>query len=453
MTTEKEIKDLEDILGEAIVPTYEAEAEDYDGEEQNPNDNLTDDFFDAQQEGSDSAMAWIPEEVDVEGVGADDMIDGKDYIPRLSAPSSTDKNWIKTTYGGYNYCIHIANGSCLPNCVGYAWGRWREILGAYHKLSRGNAENWYPNTGDGYERGQTPRLGAVICWRKGKIYNGNDGAGHVAIVEKVYSDGTIVTSNSAWGGTRFYLKTIKPPYSIGSAYTFQGFIYNPKIRNSSGGDQPTETEFFIGDEVIINGPLYRSSSAASASGSVSNKTTKITRKVLGAAHPYNTTGDLGWMDAKNIKKVKEEPKPEPQPEPTPQPEPEKPREFKFNIGDKVIINGNLYRSAAATTPAGSVRNRTTYITRRVDGLHPYNTTGDLGWMNEEDIMLTSSSANTTELKVGDKVKVLKAVTYTGKTFNTWYSKYDVIQVSGDRIVIGIGSVVTAAVHRRNLQKV
>ena len=61
-----------------------------------------------------------------------------------------------------------------------------------------------------------------------------------------------------------------------------------------------------------------------------------------------------------------------------------------------------------------------------------------------------SSAST--IKVGDKVKVLKAETYTGGTFKTYYSKYDVIQVNGDRIVIGIGSVVTAAVHRKNLQK-
>lgn len=240
---------------------------------------------------------------------------------------------------------------------------------------------------------------------------------------------------------------------MGSAYTFQGFIYNPKIRNSSSGDQPAEKEFFIGDEVIINGPLYRSSSASSPSGSVSNKTTKITRKLLGAAHPYNTTGDLGWIDASSIKKVEEEVKPTPAPAPIPEPEKPKEREYKFNIGDQVIINGNLYRSASATSAAGSVRNRTTYITRRVDALHPYNTTGDLGWMNEEDIRLTSSGANTTQLKKGDKVRVLKAITYTGKTFKCWYSKYDVIEVSGDRIVIGIGKVVTAAVHRRNLEKI
>lgn len=57
------------------------------------------------------------------------------------------------------------------------------------------------------------------------------------------------------------------------------------------------------------------------------------------------------------------------------------------------------------------------------------------------------------LKQGDKVKVLNAVTYTGKTFKTYYDKYDVIQVSGDRVVIGIGKTVTAAVKASNLEKV
>lgn len=57
------------------------------------------------------------------------------------------------------------------------------------------------------------------------------------------------------------------------------------------------------------------------------------------------------------------------------------------------------------------------------------------------------------LKQGDKVKVLNAVTYTGKTFKTYYDKYDVIQVNGDRVVIGIGKTVTAAVKVSNLEKV
>lgn len=145
------------------------------------------------------------------------------FTRRTTAPSSTNKYYIKTTYGGYNRCIVIntTTGSCLPNCTGYAWGRYCEEQGIHNcKLSRGNAEIWYGNTSDGYARGRTPKLGAVICWHSTKS------GGHVAIVEKINDDGSIETSNSAYSGSRFYMKKLTPPnYYMGSAYTFQGFIY------------------------------------------------------------------------------------------------------------------------------------------------------------------------------------------------------------------------------------
>jgi surface antigen len=148
------------------------------------------------------------------------------YTPRLKAPETTNKNYRHIDYRGYNQCLYIGNGLCLPNCVGYAWGRWRELLGENPKLSRSNAENWFSHK-DGYERGQTPKLGAVICWRKGKSGNASDGAGHVAIVEQINADGSIVISNSGYKSTYFYLKTLKPPYKYKDGYTLQGFIYIP----------------------------------------------------------------------------------------------------------------------------------------------------------------------------------------------------------------------------------
>ena len=560
-------------------------------------------------------------------------------------------------------------------------------------MSRGNAENWYLNTGDGYKRGQTPKLGAVICWRKGKAQNASDGAGHVAIVEEIYDDGSILTSNSAYGGTRFYMKKIRPPYSLGGTFTFQGFIYNPAVPDDLGPSKieyVQQDEYEIGDKVLVSGPLYRSSSATSSSGSVTDKQTVITRKV-NAKHPYNTTGDLGWMDASSIKKIvitqddsvivppqDEDPTPstkfpvwgidisewqsgfkyaqatkegvkfailragytgygngiskakdssfethyknakeqgwgvgaywfsrattyangaaeaqwminnclkgktfeypiaidvedsyyqakagkkavaeaikgfcdtiekagyyaavyantnwfknyidssaitaydkwvaywgtsrptsyshglwqfgggtnkirstkvagvtcdqnyaykdyptimknkglngfakdegttpvqpeEPVTPPTPEPDPTP--TFKFNIGDKVVINGPLYKSSTADKASGSAVNKTTFITKRVNAKHPYNTTGNLGWMDESSIKAYVDPAL---IKKGDKVKVTKAVTYTGKTFKLWYSTYDVLEVSGDRVVIGIGRTVTAAVNKANLKKV
>lgn len=149
------------------------------------------------------------------------------FVPRKSAPDATDKNWIRYSMGGLNYCIPVTGNSVLPNCVGYAWGRWLELMGpTNNRLSRGNAENWFTKV-DGYERGQTPKLGAIACWRKGQAGVESDGAGHVSVVEDILEDGSIVTSNSAWGGSTFYTRTVSKPYSVGSTYVFQGFIYPP----------------------------------------------------------------------------------------------------------------------------------------------------------------------------------------------------------------------------------
>ena len=179
---------------------------------------VIDDF---EREAKEAGIEIYEEMEEPEGIGAT-------FTPRLTAPSTTDKNWIHYTKGGYNYCILISGKSCLPNCVGYAWGRWREILGKKPKLSLGNAENWWAYN-DGYKRGQTPKLGAVACWRKGKAGDPSDGAGHVAIVEKIDPvDGSVTFSNSSYGGKRFWLCQLRKPYYFGNQYVFQGFIYLPE---------------------------------------------------------------------------------------------------------------------------------------------------------------------------------------------------------------------------------
>ena len=45
------------------------------------------------------------------------------------------------------------------------------------------------------------------------------------------------------------------------------------------------------------------------------------------------------------------------------------------------------------------------------------------------------------------------ITYGGGTFVVYRDSYDVIQVSGDRVVIGVGNAVTAAVHINDLEKI
>lgn len=156
------------------------------------------------------------------------------FTPRLTAPSNTDPRWININYGGYNRCIlgypSYGYGSVLSDCTGYAWGRWLELLNATTcNLSINQASIWYLNTGDGYARGQTPQLGAVICWDEI-----NQGSGHVAVVEQINYDAnnnitSIVVSESVYGGVTFRLQTLYPGnnWHLYRGMTFQGFIYLP----------------------------------------------------------------------------------------------------------------------------------------------------------------------------------------------------------------------------------
>lgn len=165
------------------------------------------------------------------------------FTPRLSAPSTSNKYY-------YSLNPFHQSGYGLPNCTCYAYGRFYEISGSKPKLSLSNAENWWGHK-DGYKRGQTPKLGAVICWRKGKAGNGADGAGHVGIVEAI-SGNKITVSMSAWGGTRWYLQT----FTIGkynyNGFIFQGFIYNPKVTTTTTATSKSSTpSYAAGKDYVL----------------------------------------------------------------------------------------------------------------------------------------------------------------------------------------------------------
>lgn len=157
-----------------------------------------------------------------------------EIIPRTSAPSKSNKYYIHTSQGGLNPCILIEGKSTIPNCVGFAWGRYCEETGATKcSLSTNNAEDWFGKAKKaGMKTGKKPKVGSVICWSKGKVGVDSDGAGHVAIVEIVYDDGSILISQSGYGcGMRMWTQKLYPPYSL-SGYKLQGFIYNPKVNNT-----------------------------------------------------------------------------------------------------------------------------------------------------------------------------------------------------------------------------
>lgn len=159
-----------------------------------------------------------------------------EFVRRTSAPSEDN---------AYYYANNPfeAAGYGMPNCTAYAWGRFYEINGSRPALSLGNAENWY-GYADGYARGKTPRLGAVICWRRGAAGDSSDGAGHVAIVEAINEDGSIVTSESGWNSSLWWQTTRNNSggnWGQSSAYTFQGFIYSPTNFDTEEGGSVTIT--------------------------------------------------------------------------------------------------------------------------------------------------------------------------------------------------------------------
>lgn len=66
---------------------------------------------------------------------------------------------------------------------------------------------------------------------------------------------------------------------------------------------------------------------------------------------------------------------------------------------------------------------------------------------------TSSNQSSNTIKAGDRVRVTNAVQYNGQSFAVYFDTYDVIEVSGDRAVIGQGSEVTCAISINNITKV
>lgn len=155
------------------------------------------------------------------------------FTIRTTAPSGTEQ-WWNTSYSPCitgNASEAVAIGATIPNCVGYAWGRFAEILGSYPTgLPAGDAGTWYDNC-TAYQKGSTPQVGAVMVFKKANA------AGHVAIVEEVYSDGSVKTSESGWSSgwaNRFWNDTRTPPlYTTNLSYEFIGFIYNPNAGSTS----------------------------------------------------------------------------------------------------------------------------------------------------------------------------------------------------------------------------
>lgn len=186
---------------------------------------------------------------------------------RKSQPKN-NKYYIRKPQGGLSDAVYgkptIKGANVLCNCVGYAGSRFNEIINdpnlngtvkAFKYQLVCNAEDFIESAKkQGLRISETPIEGGIMVWAKGRVGVDSDGAGHVAVVEEVYEDGTILTSESGWNAWAF--KTITRSNANGrwgqsSAYKFRGCIINPSVKNPKVVPVPKLVVDGIGGEATI----------------------------------------------------------------------------------------------------------------------------------------------------------------------------------------------------------
>ena len=177
------------------------------------------------------------------------------YTPQLVIPENGNPYYNRKATGGYNPCIYgnpqrrESGLNVLPNCTGYATGRFNEIGGynACKYLGNTNACNYIDIARkQGLEISLEPKHGGCMVWKGGAT-----GEGHVAIVELILGK-RIVTSESEYYGKAFTLyqrfgsNWSDGCYWMGSSYTYLGCIVNPAVEEDDDMTR-AETEKLIRD--------------------------------------------------------------------------------------------------------------------------------------------------------------------------------------------------------------
>jgi hypothetical protein len=240
------------------------------------------------------------------------------FTPRTNKPGAGNKFYITKSKGGYSTCIQGSptdkDCNVLANCVGYACGRFNEIIGSmkYPGLNC-NAENFIERAKSlGLEVVDYPVLGGIMVMQKGNTLSGSDGAGHVFMVEKLYDKNHMYTSESGYGSSAFWNShryNTNGRWGHGSGYKFRGCIVNPAVGKVTADPEkeptvnptptPTTLKYKKGDKIILNGYLYRDSKGNGRGRYLTNYKGTITITANGTK-PYHIDS-LGWVAESDIK--------------------------------------------------------------------------------------------------------------------------------------------------------
>ena len=168
------------------------------------------------------------------------------FLERLSWNGITDKYTISNTtpvktgskyFYEKSYNRFAQDNLWMPNCTCYAAGRAAEIstLPLGREVPGGNAKTWWTTTT--WNKSTTiPKVGAICVWG-----SPSSTYGHVAIVERINEDGTVVISQSNYTRASAakmnenYFQTKTVSLQAGKSGTigipFLGYIYNPYVND------------------------------------------------------------------------------------------------------------------------------------------------------------------------------------------------------------------------------
>lgn len=163
------------------------------------------------------------------------------FVMRTTKPQNIPY-YIRKVDGGYSDACQgkptDPKATVLANCVGYANGRFAEIIGKpcieYQLVC--NAENFIEKAMSmGLKISSVPTLGGIMVWQKGSTLGGKDGAGHVCVVEQIVSDTKIITSESGYNAKNAFWTQTRTKgngnWGQSSEYKFRGCIINPAVNN------------------------------------------------------------------------------------------------------------------------------------------------------------------------------------------------------------------------------
>lgn len=202
------------------------------------------------------------------------------FSMRTSMPYDNPQ-YITRGAGGWSNCIKgyptQEHANVLANCVGYASGRYNELIQLARDFNECRYTNLRCNASGFIERaleaslevGNTPKVGSIMCWG-----GGVEGCGHVAVVERVDSNNQVYTSESDYGGTAFYnalRSNDNGRWGLASIFYFRGFIYQPEdVQKWIDGEemtQPVERDEYK-DQLEVKVDKLRVRTSPSLNGSI-----------------------------------------------------------------------------------------------------------------------------------------------------------------------------------------